>query len=130
LRDRVALITGGSRGIGAAIADVFRQEGAVVLTPTRAELDVSDPASVTAYVDGLPGDVDILVNDAGVNELATLGDLSDAVLTSTLNTNLVGPVLLARALVPGMAERRWGRVVNISSIWGVVSKAGRLPYIV
>jgi NAD(P)-dependent dehydrogenase (short-subunit alcohol dehydrogenase family) len=130
LRGRVALVTGGSRGIGTAVVERFREEGAVVLAPSRHELDVSDARSIQSYVDSLDVQVDVLVNDAGINELSSLDDLTDELLAATLNTNLVGPVLLSRALVPGMAARGWGRVVNVSSIWGVVAKAGRLPYTV
>ena len=79
----------------------------------------------------MPGEVpDILVNDAGVNRLAGLAETDDDLLRETLEINLIAPLRLARALAPAMAERGWGRVVNITSVWTVVARERRLPYIV
>jgi len=130
LNGRVALVTGASRGIGRPVAIRMEALGAHVLTPTREELDLGDPDAPDRYLAGVEQPIDILVNDAGVNILAGLGETTDDVLDTTLETNLIGPMRLARALVPSMAERGWGRVVNVSSIWGVVAKERRLPYII
>lgn len=130
MRGRVALITGASRGIGRAVADRFEELGARVLAPSRADLDLSDPAATDRYLATIDEPIDILVNDAGVNTLAGLGETSDELLRSTLEVNLIAPLRLARALAPSMAQRGWGRVVNISSVWAVVAKERRLPYIV
>jgi NAD(P)-dependent dehydrogenase (short-subunit alcohol dehydrogenase family) len=129
LKERVALVTGASRGIGHAVAACLESQGAQVLTPTREELDLTDPAAPDRYLGGIDVPIDILVNVAGVNILAGLPETTDQLLSTTIETNLAGPMRLARALVPGMAERGWGRVVNVSSIWGVVAKERRLPYI-
>jgi 3-oxoacyl-[acyl-carrier protein] reductase len=72
--------------------------------------------------------VDILVNNAGVNRIAPYEAVTDDSLQETLQVNLIAPMRLARALAPRMAARAYGRIVNISSIWSVVSKGGRLPY--
>ncbi len=130
MNDRVALVTGGSRGIGRAVVVRFEELGARVLAPPRAELDLSDPASIDGYVARLDTPVDILVNNAGINPLASLGETDDALLAETLQVDLLAPFRLARALAPVMAGRGWGRVVNISSVWTVVAKERRLPYIV
>ena len=130
MNGRVALVTGASRGIGRAVASRFEQLGACVLAPPRAELDLADPASVDRYLARLDQPIDILVNDAGVNRLAGLVDTDDDLLRDTLEVNLIAPLRLARALAPAMAERGWGRVVNITSVWTVVAKERRLPYIV
>jgi len=74
--------------------------------------------------------IDILVNDAGVNRLAGLVETDDDLLRDTLEVNLIAPLRLARALLPAMAERGWGRVVNVTSVWTVVARERRLPYIV
>jgi NAD(P)-dependent dehydrogenase (short-subunit alcohol dehydrogenase family) len=127
---RVALVTGASRGIGRAVVTKFEALGAHVLAPPRAELDLADAASTDRYLSRLDRPIDILVNDAGINRLARLAETDDDLLADTLEVNLVAPLRLARALAPGMAERGWGRVVNISSIWAIVAKERRLPYIV
>ena len=130
MKGRTALVTGASRGIGAAIAERMRQEGARVLAPTRAEMDLSSDASVDTYLSRLAGPVDILVNNAGINILGDISEVRDRDLTEMLQNNLVSPLRLARGIAAGMAERRYGRIINISSVWGVVSRARRLSYTV
>ncbi len=130
MNGRVALVTGASRGIGRAVAARFEELGAQVLAPPRSELDLADPASTDRFLSRLDRPIDILVNDAGINRLARLAETDDDLLHDTLEVNLVAPLRLARALAPAMAERGWGRVVNISSVWAIVAKDHRLPYIV
>lgn len=128
MKGRTALVTGASRGIGAAIAERLRQEGARVLAPTRAEMDLSSDASVDAYLERLAEPVDILVNNAGINILGGITEVRDRDLLETLQNNLVTPLRLARGIAAGMSERRYGRIVNVSSIWSVVSRARRVAY--
>ena len=130
MNGRVALVTGASRGIGRAVATRFEELGARVLAPPRTELDLADSASVDRYLARLDQPIDILVNDAGVNHLAGLVETDDDLLRDTLEVNLIAPLRLARALAPAMAERGWGRVVNVTSVWTVVARERRLPYIV
>ena len=130
MRGRTALVTGGSRGIGRAVVTRFEELGARVLAPTRAELDLADAAAVEAYAAALDEPVDVLVNNAGINPLAGIDELTDDVLAETLAVNLTAPLRLCRALAPGMASRGYGRIVNVSSVWTVIGKARRLPYTV
>lgn len=130
MNGRTALVTGGSRGIGQAIVARFEELGARVLAPSRAEVDLGDAAAVEAYAAALTEPVDILVNDAGINPLAGIDELDDVTLAETLAVNLVAPLRLCRALAPGMVARGYGRVVNMSSVWSVVSRPQRLPYTV
>ena len=130
MRGRTALVTGASRGIGHAIAVEFQARGARVLAPTRDELDLRDPLAVEAYAAHLAGPVDILVNNAGVNILQGIEELGDRELEETLSVDLIAPIRLCRALAQKMAERGYGRIVNVGSVWGVVAKPRRLAYIV
>lgn len=128
MRGRRALVTGASRGIGRAIADAFREQGAIVLAPGRQELDLLSNDSIDRWCAAVEGPVDVLVNDAGINPLGSAAEFTDADLSATVQVNLLAPMRLARALTPGMARRGYGRVVNVSSIWSGVAKARRFVY--
>jgi 3-oxoacyl-[acyl-carrier protein] reductase len=126
---RTALVTGASRGIGLAIANLFRGTGKIrVLAPDRKELDLSSNTSVDRYLSQLAWPMDILVNNAGINPLAGSTEITDFDLESTLQVNLISPMRLIRGIVPSMIKRNYGRIVNISSIWGTVSKIRRVVY--
>jgi NAD(P)-dependent dehydrogenase (short-subunit alcohol dehydrogenase family) len=121
------LVTGASRGIGAAIAQRFRLAGYEVLTPASTELDLGSKNAINAYVAShdLTG-LTILVNNAGINVLASLEELVADDLERTLHVNVQGHIWLTKQLVPLM--NGYGRIVNISSIWGRFSKVRRLAY--
>jgi NAD(P)-dependent dehydrogenase (short-subunit alcohol dehydrogenase family) len=123
-----ALVTGASGGIGRAIAARLGQDGCRTVRPSKVELDLSSRESVAAYLSRFSTPVDVLVNCAGINRLATGVEVSDADVADTLATNLTGPVSLCRTLAPRMVKRGFGRIVNISSIWSIVAKPGRLAY--
>lgn len=126
--ERTALITGASRGIGRAVAEHFQNSGIRVLAPSRAELDLLSDLSVSRFLTALGEPVDILVNNAGINPLAGCTDLDDADIERTLQVNVISPLRLIRGIAPSMMERKYGRILNISSIWSRVSKPGRLIY--
>lgn len=128
MKKRVALVTGASRGIGAAIAMALAREGAQVLTPSRLEMDLSDPESIEQYVNSVGNSIDILVNNAGINFLAGLDELDLVALNETLQINLVAPLQLTRLVAKRMRANRYGRIVNLSSIWSFVSKERRVAY--
>jgi len=121
MNGRTALVTGASRGIGAAVAARFAALGAAVLAPPREELDLNDDGSIAAYLERLETPVDILVNNAGVNWPQPLAELEDGRLDETLRVNLAAPMRLARGLAPGMVARGYGRIANVSSVWALVS---------
>lgn len=124
-----ALITGGSRGIGKAVVEVFESHGYEVVAPTRAELDLSNKDSVEAYVAARANEeLDTLVNNAGINDIARIEDAEDETIERMLEVDLVSPIRLLRGFVPALRKSSCGRVVNIGSIWAAVSKPGRGLY--
>ena len=139
---KTALITGGGRGIGRAIALAFARENIRIAVAARtaeqvqqvaAEIgnnaialvcDVSDPQSV-AQMFGKVGNIDILVNNAGIAESATVVNTTDELWHRHLAINLSGTFYCTRAALPAMLKKGWGRVINIASI---AAKTGA-PYI-
>jgi len=152
LENEVALVTGASRGIGAAIAQALAEQGAVVVgtatTPAGAEaigrrladlgargkgmvLDVADPASVDAVVKGVTdefGTVTILVNNAGITRDNLLMRMKDEEWQSILDTNLTSIYRLSKACLRGMTKARKGRIINIASVVGATGNAGQTNY--
>jgi 2-hydroxycyclohexanecarboxyl-CoA dehydrogenase len=136
--DRVAFVSGGGGGIGGAICRALAGDGCrvavadVVLDHARqvadaiggvaVALDVRDPASIDAAADEV-GPVDVLVNCAGWDELRPFLETDEAFLQKVLDINLAGPIRLTQAVLGGMVERRWGRVVNIASDAGRVGSS-------
>ena len=138
---RLAVVTGGTRGIGRAVAERLRDNGArVLVTGTRAAgpvpegceyrvADFEDEASTEAFADLLGRRrPQILVNNAGVTNPQPFGDVEAREFLRVHRVNLVAPLALSRAVLPGMRATRWGRIVNVGSIWGVISKAHRATY--
>lgn len=128
MKRRVALVTGASRGIGAAIAVTLEQAGVIVLAPTRSEMNMLDIPSIERYLVTVPGQIDILINNAGINTLAGLEELDQDRMSEMLQLNLVAPLLLTKLVAERMKKNHYGRIVNISSIWSVVAKERRLVY--
>ena len=140
---RLALVTGASRGIGLAVADELRAAGAHVVRLARSlhdasgdrltdmQCDVTHPGDVDRAVGRVVADLgvpDIVVNNAGIFLIKPLQDTTAADFTATLATNLTGPFLLARALVPRMVERGSGHLVTIGSISDYIGFPGSTAY--
>jgi len=128
MKEKVALITGASRGIGKAIALRMANEGIKIITPTRDEMDLEINESIDQYLKTLPTHIDILVNNAGINRIGSFQNQNDTDIFETLQINLIAPLRITRSIIPGMMDQQFGRIVNISSIWSLVSKPGRISY--
>ncbi|MFI9450455.1 SDR family NAD(P)-dependent oxidoreductase [Amycolatopsis sp. NPDC052450] len=111
---RIVVVTGGTRGIGAAIAARFQAAGDKVHAPGRADCDVTDEAAVARYFDDL-GPVDVLVNNAGISASAPLAKTSLEQWRSQFEVNATGAFLCTRAVLPGMRSRDTGRIVTVAS---------------
>jgi len=122
------LITGTSQGIGQAIKKELENNEFNCLTPTREELDISDPKSIEDFFSNLKVEIDGLVNNAGINILGNLDSVSNTDINSMVNTNLIAPLKLIQFVSKNMKLKRYGKIVNISSIWGVRSKEFRTLY--
>ncbi|MDW8030068.1 MAG: 3-oxoacyl-[acyl-carrier-protein] reductase [Armatimonadota bacterium] len=154
LNGKVALVTGGSRGIGAAIVRLLAQRGAYVAFCYRqkAEIaqdlasnvqeetgrkvlaiqtDVADAGQVRDMVEQVRsqlGDIDILVNNAGIVKDTLFLRMDETKWDEVINTNLKGAFLCTKAVVPMMISKRWGRIINISSVVGLVGNPGQTNY--
>ena len=149
MTDRVALVTGASQGIGRACAKALADRGTRVIVGARqadklealveeilgsggnAEaitLDVSDQASVSDLAARHGKSIDILVNNAGITGDGLAMRMRDEDWNRVLETNLTGSFRCARALMRHMARKRWGRIVNVSSVVGLSGNAGQANY--
>ena len=117
---RVAVVTGASRGIGASTAELLEAEGVTVVRASRGDgIDVTAPGAADAIAeraDGAP--VDILVNNAGTSFSRELTELTDEDWNAQWELHVMASLRLMRAFAPGMAERGWGRIVNVTSSAG------------
>jgi NAD(P)-dependent dehydrogenase (short-subunit alcohol dehydrogenase family) len=153
LNGRVALVTGGSKGLGKAMARGLAEAGANIVIASRHEnelktalgeiladtgrqgryvvADLTQRAEASRLAESALqafGRIDILINNAGTNKPQAIDAVTDEVWDQVLEINLSSVMALTRALVPGMKARRWGRIIHISSVMGYVSKEGRNVY--
>jgi NAD(P)-dependent dehydrogenase (short-subunit alcohol dehydrogenase family) len=116
LNGRIAAVTGGSRGIGAAVVRLLEEEGARVLAVSRgAGIDVTEPGAPEAIAERAGGPVDILVNNAGTSANRPLDQLTEAEWQEQWELHVMAPMRLMRHFAPRMAERGWGRIVNVTT---------------
>lgn len=152
LQDKVALVTGASRGIGAAIADLLGAQGAIVIGTATTEggaekitarmkekgitgkglmLNVSDADSITAIISAIKeefGAPTILVNNAGITKDNLLMRMKEDEWFDVINTNLNAIYRLSKACLRGMSKARWGRIISIGSVVGSMGNAGQTNY--
>jgi len=150
LQGEIALVTGASRGIGAAIADELAAQGATVIGTATTEsgaaaigarlaaqgghgraLNVTEPGAVDALIDAVGkefGAISILVNNAGITRDNLLMRMKDEDWQAILDTNLTSVYRTSKAVMRGMMKARKGRIVNIASVIGVTGNAGQANY--
>jgi 3-oxoacyl-[acyl-carrier protein] reductase len=113
---RTAVVTGGSRGIGAAIVAALEAEGVRAVPVSRATgIDITDPGAPARIAELAGGPVDILVNNAGTSANRPLDELTDAEWHAGWELHVMAPMRLMRHFAPDMAARGWGRIVNITT---------------
>jgi 3-oxoacyl-[acyl-carrier protein] reductase len=116
---RTAVVTGASRGIGAATARLLEAEGVRVVAVSRSVgIDVTAPDAADRIAAAAGGDVDILVNNAGTSFARPLDELTEEDWQGQWDLHVMASMRLMRAFAPGMAERGWGRIVNVASSAG------------
>jgi len=141
-REKKVLVTGTTRGIGLAIAQAFQAEGAWVIgTGTKEttqpgegcdeyfQCNFADLEQIESCADFvLESKPDILVNNAGINKIAPFAEIAPADFLNIHQVNVFAPFRLCQAAIPAMKQRGWGRITNISSIWGLIGKEYRASY--
>jgi 3-oxoacyl-[acyl-carrier protein] reductase len=151
LEGRIAVVTGGSRGIGRAIAEALGAAGALVIVAARSEqaaevagaiterggraeaarVDVADAASIQGLVEsvvGRHGRVDVLVNNAGITRDQLLVRMKREDWDTVIATNLTSAFIASQAVLRSMMKQRWGRIVNVSSVVGQMGNPGQANY--
>ena len=145
---KTVLITGGSRGIGRAMVELFSKKGYLVAFTYKSSESIAlelaentgslairaDSASeeeINSAVDFVTeklGKIDILINNAAVSSFSLLSDLTLSEWNETISVNLTAPFLYSKAVIPAMVRRGFGRIINISSMWGLVGACMEVHY--
>ena len=128
MKKKTALVTGASRGIGKSIEESLLNEQIEVLSPSRNELDLSSSESIDNFLANLSTPIDILVNNAGILKVGLYNELSSDDFQETLQINVIAPFKIISGVVESMKRKKFGRIINISSIWGQKSREGRSIY--
>ncbi|QDT81844.1 Gluconate 5-dehydrogenase [Gimesia maris] len=153
LTGRVAIITGGSKGLGSAMAEGLASAGANLLLTSRNQdeveataaqiqsdygnkvigmaADVTDPDQVAAMTERAIsefGKIDILINNAGINIRGPIDDITLEEFQDVQNVNVTGPWLCVRSVVPHMKKAQYGKIINLASTLGLVGMSNRTPY--
>lgn len=121
-------ITGGSGGIGSVICDTFSKYGASVDAPTSKELNLLDAKSVENYLSSMSEYPSIFIHSAGLNKLSGISEIDDKTLQDVFNVNVFSFMRILKHIVPEMQKNKYGRIIGISSLYGIVARERRVPY--
>ena len=128
MESKIALVTGASRGIGKSIKEVLSKDGIEIISPNRNELDLSSSESIDKFLSQTSADIDIIINNAGILKVGEHNEFSSDDFHEILQVNVVAPFKIISGFVEKMKTHNFGRIVNISSVWGQKSKKGRTLY--
>lgn len=129
MNKKTVFITGAARGIGKAIHIKLKKENYKIIAPSRQELDLSDKTSMYRYIEAHKDlKVDILINNAGINLPSWIDELSDENINQHIQINLISPIKLISTFASNMKKNKWGRIINISSIFGIVARGKQTMY--
>ena len=128
MESKIALVTGASRGIGKSIKEVLSKDGIEIISPNRNELDLSSSESIDKFLSQTSADIDIIINNAGILKVGEHNEFSSDDFHEVLQVNVVAPFKIISGFVEKMKTHSFGRIVNISSVWGQKSKKGRTLY--
>ena len=128
MESKIALVTGASRGIGKSIKEVLSKDGIEIISPNRNELDLSSSESIDKFLSQTSANIDIIINNAGILKVGEHNEFSSDDFHEILQVNVVAPFKIISGFVEKMKIHSFGRIVNISSVWGQKSKKGRMLY--
>jgi len=129
MNKKTVFISGATRGIGQAIYQKLKKENYKIIAPARQELNLSNNTSIDQYIKTHKDlKIDILINNAGINFPQWINELEDENLQQHIQINLTSPIKLIRAFSKHMINQKWGKIINISSIFGIVARGKQTMY--
>ena len=128
MKRKTALVTGSSRGIGESIKESLSKDGINIINPSRDILDLSSPKSIDDFLSQLTTHIDIVINNAGILKVGQHDEISTEDFHEVFQVNVVAPFKIISGVIEDMKQQKFGRIVNISSIWGQKSREGRALY--
>ena len=129
MKNKIVLVTGGSRGIGASTCRLLQKTGYKILAPSRQELNLADSKSINNFIkENKNLKLYALINNAAVNNPAWIDEVTDENIFETIQVNLIAPILLIHGFVPALKKNKIAHIVNVSSMFGIVARGKQVLY--